>query len=254
MNDQQLVLIDKSNPKIAILTLNRKEKCNALNLHLLKFLALAIEEINLDPQKKALIIKGEGLSFCSGLDLKEAADITTAEESNKLLARVLTAIYKSPLVTIAAVHGSAIAGGAGIMSACDFVIAAEKTLFGYPEVKRGLVAAQVMVLLKKQLMMRHIRELLLLGELIDANYALSIGLINKIVNSENLLQEAMEIAKITLKCNSKAISKTKELLDDLTGNFTKDLSKMMIEGLKMRGTKEAQEGMSAFLEHRDPNF
>lgn len=254
MNDQPLVLIDKVNPKIAILTLNRKEKNNALNIPLLKSLSTAIEDINKDNEIRVIIIKGEGSCFCSGLDLKEAADITTAEESNKLLAKALTAIYKSPLLTIAAVHGSAIAGGAGIMSACDYVVAAKECMFGYPEVKRGLAAAQVMVLLNKQLPMRHVKELLLFGDLINADHALTIGLINKVVEQENLLSEALLVAERALKCGPQAITKTKTLLDSLTGNFTEDLSKMMIEGEKMRGTKEAQEGMSSFLEHRDPNF
>lgn len=232
---------------IAVISLNRPDKKNALNIDLLESLLQAMQEIESNKEIRVVIIKGEGTSFCSGLDLKEAADLSTVKRSNIALANALTAIYKSPLITIAAVHGACLAGGAGLMTACDFAIAAKNSTFGYPEVKKGLVAAQVMVLLKNKMRERDLKELLLLGELIDSNKALAIGLITKVVEDDLVMLEAMSIAKRSLLCGINAIAKTKELLNGLAGNFDADLKKAVVEGEKIRMSKEAQAGITAFL-------
>src|ERR1051326_3358958 len=98
-----------------------------------------------------------------------------------LVAKTLIALSQTRLVTIAAVHGAAVAGGAGLMSACDYVVAAARTKIGYPEVRRGLVAGLVMTFLRRQLHERDIRELLLGSELINAERAREMGLVNRIV-------------------------------------------------------------------------
>ncbi len=234
---------------IAIISLNRPEKKNALNISLLESISDAMLKLHNNKEIRVVIIKGEGTSFCSGLDLKEASDVSTIKQANLALAHVLTSIYKSPLLTIAAVHGAAMAGGAGLMSACDFAVAAKNTIFGYPEVKKGLVAAQVMVLLKAKLKERDLKELLLLGEVIQAERALSIGLITWIVEEKLLMQEAMSIAKSSLSGGKKAIAKSKELLDGLTGNFDADLKKAVIEGEKIRMSQEAKDGIKAYLKN-----
>ena len=118
--------------------------------------------------ERVLILRGAGAAFCTGLDLKEAADHTKAHATAEMVAKALITLSQANLVTIAAVHGAAVAGGAGIMSACDYVVAAEKTKIGYPEVRRGLVAGLVMTFLRRQCRERDIRELLLGSELIDA--------------------------------------------------------------------------------------
>src|SRR6267154_1264706 len=115
---------------------------------------------------------------------------TTAE----MVAKALLALSQTRLVTIAAVHGAAVAGGAGIMSACDFVVAAEGTKIGYPETRRGLVAGLVMTFLRRQLRERDIRELLLGGELINADRALQMGLVNRVVPAEEEVNEALKFA------------------------------------------------------------
>src|SRR5436189_2972648 len=103
-----------------------------------------------------------------------------------MVANTLITISQTHLITIAAVHGAAVAGGAGIMSACDFVVAAEGTKIGYPEVRRGLVAGIVMTFLRRQLGERDLRELLLMSELIDATRAREMGLINRVVPEAEL--------------------------------------------------------------------
>src|SRR5207247_2140883 len=124
-------------------------------------------------------------------------------------------VYQVPQVTIAAVQGAAIAGGAGLMSACDLVVASQEARIGYPEVRRGLVAALVMTLLHRQVHERDARELLLLGELISAERALRMGLISRVVPSEHLMEEALSLARTALQGGPQSIAQSKKVLDEL---------------------------------------
>src|SRR5213596_4056394 len=128
-----VVLIEKESPQISVVTLNRPERRNALTLELLTELCTAIKVASEQPEQRVLILRGAGAAFCTGLDLKEAADQTKAHSTAEMVAKTLITLSQTRLITIAAVHGAAVAGGAGIMSACDFVIAAEGTKIGYPE-------------------------------------------------------------------------------------------------------------------------
>src|SRR5438045_9280296 len=110
------------------------------------------------------------------------------------VANTLVAMSQTRLVTIAAVHGAAVAGGAGIMSACDFVVAAERTKIGYPEVRRGLVAGLVMTFLRRQVGERNMRELLFSGELIDAARAKEMGLAHRVVAPDQVVRAASKFA------------------------------------------------------------
>src|SRR5213594_1917020 len=159
-----VVLIEKQTPQITVVTLNRPERRNALTVELLTQLCAAIKVTSGQPRERVLILRGAGAAFCTGLDLKEAADLKKAQMTAELVAKTLITLAETHLVTIAAVHGAAVAGGAGIMSACDFVVAAEGTRIGYPEARRGLVAGLVMTFLRRQVGERHMRELLLGSE------------------------------------------------------------------------------------------
>src|ERR1043166_7731352 len=121
-----VVLIEKKTPQITVLTLNRPERRNSLSLQLLTELIAAIKVASDEPAERVLILRGAGLAFCTGLDLKEAADHAKAHATADLVANTLITLSQAPLITIAAVHGAALAGGAGIMSACDFVVAADR--------------------------------------------------------------------------------------------------------------------------------
>src|SRR2546423_7748075 len=126
-----VVLIEKHSPQVTVLTLNRPERRNALSIQLLSELVAAIKVASDEPRERILILRGAGAAFCTGLDLKEAADQTKAHAAADMVARTLVALSQTRLVTLAAVHGAAVAGGAGIMSACDYVVAAEGTEIGY---------------------------------------------------------------------------------------------------------------------------
>ena len=206
-----------------------------------------------DERQRILVLRGAGASFCTGMDLKEVSEPEKAHESAGLVAKTLLAISQTRLITIAQVHGAAVAGGAGIMSACDFVVAAEGTKFGYPEVRRGLVAANVMTFLRRQLRERHIRELLLTGELIEAPRALEIGLINRIVPADEIEAAVQQLASSILQNAPGALMHSKRLLEQLWATSVKeDIERALGHHMQARESAEAREGVAAFLEKRSP--
>src|SRR5213082_561032 len=210
-----VVLIEKQSPQITVVTLNRPQRRNSLTIELLNELVASIKVASDQADERVLILRGSGAAFCTGLDLKEAADQKKAHMTAELVAKTLITLAETRLVTIAAVHGAAVAGGAGIMSACDYVVAAQKTKFGYPEVRRGLVAGLVMTLLRRQLRERDIRELLLGSELIDAERAREIGLVNRVVPADDLMIEARKFADAALQGAPGALKQTKKLIEEL---------------------------------------
>jgi methylglutaconyl-CoA hydratase len=250
-----VVLIEKQAPQITVVTLNRPERRNALTLELLTELQAAVKVVSDQPQERVLILRGAGAAFCTGLDLKEAANHTKAHATAEMVANTLIAISQTRLVTIAAVHGAAVAGGAGIMSACDFVVAAERTKIGYPEVRRGLVAGLVMTFVRRQAGERNMRELLLGSELIDADRAKEIGLVNRVVARDDVMSEAQKFAQSVLQGAPDALAQTKQLIDELWWRSVKeDVDLALKYHLQARESDEAREGIAAFNEKRKPKW
>jgi len=227
-----VILIEKESPQISVVTLNRPERRNALTLELLTELCAAINIASEQPEQRLLILRGAGAAFCTGLDLKEAADST-----------------------VAAVHGAAVAGGAGIMSACDFIVAAERTKIGYPEVRRGLVAGLVMTFLRRQVGERNMRELLFSAELIDAARAKEIGLVNRVVAPDDVMSEAQKFAASALQGAPGALAQTKRLVEELWWHSVKeDVDLALKYHMQARESDEAREGIAAFNEKRKPKW
>jgi methylglutaconyl-CoA hydratase len=250
-----VILIEKQTPQITVLTLNRPERRNSLTIELLNELISAIKVASDQPDERVLILRGAGAAFCTGLDLKVAADQSKAHSTAEMVAKTLIALAETRLVTIAAVHGAAVAGGAGIMSACDFVVAAEKTKIGYPEVRRGLVAGLVMTFLRRQVRERHLRELVLGGELIDAARAREIGLVNCVVPADTVMNEAQKFADSVLQGAPNAIAQTKKLIEQLWSSSVKeDVDLALKHHMQARESAEAREGIAAFNEKRKPNW
>src|SRR6058998_1351160 len=250
-----VVLVEKKTPQITVVTLNRPERRNALSIQLLTELIASIKLASDETRERILILQGAGAAFCTGLDLKEAQNQTKAHATADLVAHVLGALNEARPVTIAAVHGAAVAGGAGLMSACDFVIAAEGTKIGYPEVRRGLVAGLVMTFLRRQVGERNMRELLLGSELIDANRAKEIGLVNRVVARNDLINEAQKVADSVLQGAPGALAQTKRLIDELWWRSVKDDVDLALKyHLQARESDEAREGIAAFNEKRKPNW
>jgi len=250
-----VVIIEKQTPQITVVTLNRPERRNSLTIELLSELMAAIKVASDQPEERVLILRGAGAAFCTGLDLKEAADQKKAHATAEMVAKTLIALAETRVVTIAAVHGAAVAGGAGIMSACDFVVAAEKTKIGYPEVRRGLVAGLVMTFLRRQVGERNMRELVLGGELIDAERAREIGLVNRVVPHSELMNDAQKFADSILQGAPNAIAQTKRLIEELWVTSAKqDVDRALTHHMRARESAEAREGIAAFNEKRKPNW
>ena len=250
-----VVLIEKQTPQIRTIVLNRPERRNALTLDLLNELSAAVKVASDQPEERVLILRGAGAAFCTGLDLREAADHTKAHATAEMVARTLITISQTRLITIAAVHGAAVAGGAGIMSACDFVVAAERTKIGYPEVRRGLVAGLVMTFLRRQVGERNMRELLLGSELIDAERAKEIGLVNRVVAKDELMNEAQKFAQSVLQAAPGALTQTKRLIEELWWRSVQDDVDLALKyHLQARESSEAREGIAAFNEKRPPTW
>ena len=250
-----VVLIEKQTPQITVVTLNRPQRRNALTLQLLNELVAAIKVASDETDERVLILRGEGAAFCTGLDLKEAASPKNAHAIAEMVANTLVALAQTPVITIAAVHGAAVAGGAGIMSACDYVVAAEKTKIGYPEVRRGLVAGLVMTFLRRQVRERDIREVLFGSELIDAERAREIGLVNRVVPSDSLMDEAQKFAASVLQGAPGAMRQTKKLIEEIWGSSVKeDVDLALKYHMQARESDEAREGIAAFNEKRKPKW
>lgn len=249
------LLIEEIDARMTRLTLNRPERRNALTIELLEELTDAISRASADAQKRILILRGAGKVFCAGLDLQETTIPERAHRSAEMVAKTLLAISQTPLVTVAQVHGAAIAGGAGLMSACDLVVAAAGTKIGYPEVRRGLVAGFVMTFLRRQLRERDIRELLLTGELITAERAQEMGLVNRVGSPNELESEVEKLAGLVLQNAPGALASSKQLLESLWSSSVKqDLERALSHHMEARESVEAKEGIRAFLEKRSPSW
>lgn len=248
------VLVEKTD-RVTTVTLNRPEKRNALTIGLMTELTKAVGEADANPKQRVLILKGAGKAFCTGMDLNEVAQPEKAHASAELVAKTLISLSESRLITIAAVHGAAVAGGTGLMSTCDFVIAAKHTKIGYPEVRRGLVPGLIMTFLRRQLRERDLRELLLGGELFEADRAREIGLVNRVVAPEELENETQKVVAAILQGAPGALNNTKRLLEKLwPTSVREDIEKALAFHMEARESAEATEGVAAFLEKRPPKW
>lgn len=228
------------------ITLNRPEKRNALNSALLRELLDALDQA---ASARVLILSGAGKVFCAGMDLTEA----DTKELPDLLAQVFSKLYRLPCITVALVQGAALGGGAGLIGACDIVIADEKAKFGFPEVKRGLVPAQVLTFLIRQVGQRRLRELVLLGDLIDASVAKEYGLVTRVAS--DLALEAERVVASALEAAPVAAKETKRLIDEsYPASFDEDLKRGLERFKKESVSEEAKEGVRAFVEQRMPKW
>jgi methylglutaconyl-CoA hydratase len=247
---------------VAILTLNRPEKRNALSRALIAELDQQVDRAGRDPKVRVVVLTGAGRVFCAGMDLREAAkegnDKGSEAEQNAVVtlqeyADLLQRIHTLPKPTIAALNGDALAGGAGLMSACDFAVAADQARIGYPEVLRGLVPAVVMHDLTRLIGGRRARQLLLAGEVISSTTAYNWGLVNQVTTADDCLPEAVRIAKDMLVTAPQAVAAIKRLLDEAEGR-PKTLRGAAAVSAAIRVSDEAQEGIRAFLEKRPPRW
>ncbi|ADV62371.1 Enoyl-CoA hydratase/isomerase [Isosphaera pallida ATCC 43644] len=243
----------------AVLTLNRPQARNALSKPLLDALLDELAAIRDDHAVRAVVLTGAGPVFCAGLDFKETAneageaDEIKVVETLRAIADLLDAIHRLPQPTIAALQGDAVAGGCGLASACDLVVASETARLGYPEVQRGMVACMVMQDLVRQVGGRRARELLLTGRLIDARTAMMWGLVNRIAPADQVVDQALEWAAELARNAPEAMATTKKLLDEAQ-NRPESLRGAAAVAATIRLGAEAREGFLAFQQGRSPHW
>lgn len=249
-----LILVEALDPGVLSVKLNRPDRRNALNLDLLQRLCAEIDRLASEQVHRVMILSGAGSLFSSGLDLREAADGSLAQPLAAAVSRALKLLRSTPMVTIAAVHGGALAGGAGLMAACDMAIATADAKFGFPEVRRGLLPALITGVLRYKVREGDLRELFLTGEAIDAARALQLGLVQRVVPPHRLAEEARNLAKSVVAGGPETIRRTKELLNLVFGYREERDPDLVGLHLAARHSEEAHEGLAAFVEKREPTW
>jgi methylglutaconyl-CoA hydratase len=237
---------------IGIIKLNRPEKRNALHPDLVNGMKQKLLEIRDDENVKALVITGEGKTFCAGADLSYLSELRSNsaiknEKDSKDLAELFLMIYKFPKPTIAAVNGAAIAGGCGLASVCDLVVANEDhSKFGYSEVKIGFIPALVSIFIIKRVGEGFARQLLLTGEVINGKRAYEIGFANYLYN--NVLNGAMEVSSNIVINYPDSLRETKSMVDAVSNlNVNEAVNYCIRLNTISRSNDDFQNGLDNFL-------
>jgi methylglutaconyl-CoA hydratase len=209
------------------LTLNRPEKRNALDSATIAELTQALAQAELDASVRVIAITGAGKDFCAGADLDEllASADQSAEENEKAATRlgaVFTAIRRSARPVVAVVQGRALAGGAGLATACDLVVAAAGAQFGYPEIQRGFVPAMVMTMLRRLTGEKRAFDLVATGRLVTASEALELGLVSEVVPDAGLETSADALLARLAGSPTSALALIKRLFYELDGRGFED--------------------------------
>jgi enoyl-CoA hydratase len=241
---------------VALLTIDRPERRNALDDVAMRALADAFDDFADDDAVRVVVLTATGdKAFSAGVDLAAfAARLPTGPDDDwYALGRFLGSVYPKPIV--AAVNGVAVAGGLEILLACDVIVAAEHASFGIPEVKRGLIAAGGGTDLPRRIPLGVALELGLTGERIDAARAHAIGLVNHVCPAPQVLPEALRIARLIAANAPMALRLTKELMyasQDL--ERAESRSRTREAGYLVNASDDAREGATAFVEKRTPNW
>lgn len=255
MTKTQRILYDVADG-VATITLNRPDKRNALDDRTIAELKEAFARTNDEAAVRVVLLRGAGPDFCAGADLAQLEKIAAGatNEENRADAMQLGELLiqmrglRKPL--IAAVHGNALAGGAGLATACDLIIADEKATFGYPEVRLGFVPAMVMALLVRSVGEKVAFELTAFGHPITAQEAQRLGLVNR-VTSGDFEEAATAYAADLAKRSGSAVRLIKELLHDIDGmTFEDAIGRGADINAAARATDDCREGVSRFLQSK----
>jgi methylglutaconyl-CoA hydratase len=212
---------------ILTLTLSRPDKRNALSATLVEALHQALDRADLDPEVRVVALRGAGKDFCAGADLDEllaSADLSPTENEAAALrlGRLLLRIRQLPKPVVAVVQGRALAGGAGLVTACDIALAGSGAQLGYPEIRRGFVPAMVMTLLRRAVGEKTACDLALTGRLLGAADAAAAGLVARVVPDAELEREAAALLAELAGTSASALALTKQLFYLLDGRSVDD--------------------------------
>jgi methylglutaconyl-CoA hydratase len=242
---------------VATIHLARPDKRNALDLALAQALGDAIVALGDDAAVRVLAIRGDGPDFCAGADLAAlerlvGADAETHRVDAETLGRVFVALRESRLPTVAVVTGRALAGGAGLASACDLVVAHEAAEFGYPEVRIGFVPAMVMTMLRRIVGERAAADLVLTGRRIGAAEAQALGLVSRVFAADGFEEAVAKLLGGLAKSPPSAMAATKRLLYALDGpDFRAGIAAGVAANVEARQTPAFADGVRRFVGKRD---
>jgi enoyl-CoA hydratase/carnithine racemase len=242
---------------LARITLNRPDKRNALSLELMEELLDALDTLGADPDVRAVVIEGAGVAFSAGHDLSEMVgrDLPFYQRLFDVCTELMEKIHRLPQPVIAKVHGIATAAGCQLVAACDLAVAADDARFATPGVKIGLFCSTPMVPLSRAIGRKRALEMLLTGELIDANRALEWGLVNRVVPADQLDDAITDLVEAIARSSPLTVGIGKEAFYaqvELDEHRAYDLTKAVMAMNSM--ATDAQEGMGAFLEKRKPSW
>jgi methylglutaconyl-CoA hydratase len=254
------VLLSETRSGVARLTLNRADKRNALTRELLVQLHSEIERTSASPDVRLMVLEANGPAFCAGMDLGEmqqrAADPDAAQQwqrDSQVYARVLKSIFGTTFPTLAVVQGPALAGGMGLVLACDLVLASETAFFSLPEPMRGITAAMVTPLLVHRVGSGAATFLLLAGQRVSAATAWAQGICHEVVSHEHLADRRDHWIQAILTGSPAALKITKQHLRHCSAQ---NVAMLIDESIKVsaraRETDDAREGLAAFLGKRKP--
>jgi methylglutaconyl-CoA hydratase len=253
MNTDQIVLYAVEGA-VARVTLNRPEKRNALNDALIAGIKDGLKKASKDERVRVVVIAGAGKDFCSGADLsalQKIANASVAENSEdaRLLLELFLLIRQLPIPVVAAVTGRALAGGCGLATACDLVLASASARFGYPEVKIGFVPAMVMAILRRNVSEKRAFELITRGAEISADEAKEFGLVNQVFSDESFADDVNRYVSEFEKMSASAIGLTKTLLYQMDGMaFPEALETGADVNVIARLTDDCQQRIAKFLQ------
>lgn len=257
MTEKNDVVLFAVQDGIARVILNRPEKRNALNDAVVSGLKAALRSAEGHEGVRVVVISGAGQDFCSGADLSALQKISGASVSENVadarsLMELFLMIRRLRLPVVAAVRGKALAGGCGLATACDIVLAASSARFGYPEVRIGFVPAMVMAILRRNVSERRAFELLTTGVEIDALEAERIGLVNKVLGADAFDQEVETYIGAFGKASLSAVSLSKQLLYQMDGMaFAEAIESGVDVNVIARMSSDCQQGIARFLKRSD---
>ena len=263
MSEAELVTLNVTPAGVAVVTLNRPERHNAFNADVIARLSDIFETLRANTDEvRVVFLRGAGKSFSAGADLewmKAAQDWTHADnvEDAKGLAGMLKRLYDLPQLTVALVHGAAMGGGAGLMSACDVAVATKDAKIRFSEVRLGLTPATISPFVVRAIGPRWARALFATGEGFDGQFAHHIGLAQYLVDDEAGLESMMDhLASLAFSAAPEAVKDAKDLVDMVYGHEINDglLSKAAHAIADRRTSEEGKEGLEAFLNKRKPSW
>jgi methylglutaconyl-CoA hydratase len=238
---------------ILTVTLNRADKRNAIDTAMIDGLLAAIERADLDGTIRVVAVRGAGRDFCAGMDLNEllaSADHTPEENRQAALhfAQVFMRMRQLPKPIVALVQGRALAGGCGLATACDLILAAESAQFGYPEVQRGFVPAIVMTMLRRAVGEKIAFDLATTGRLLDGTEAAAAGLASRVYEDADFEEQAGEVLRVLAEASPSALAFTKQQFYQLDGlSFDDGLRLGADVNAVSRSTPDFRAALSAFL-------